>query len=236
MHLTELRKRLLNSIAAILLSFFICWFFKDYILNILRQPIEPFLVNTKGGLIFTAPLERLLTHLRICFLVAVFISSPYWLREFWRFIAPGLYQNEKKTFILVWSLAILLFLAGVFFAYFIFFPLIFRTLLSFGDSVDQAFISLAHYFSFLIRSISIFAIVFEMPLLLIVLCHSKLISPEQLKKYRKVAIIGLAVLSAFITPPDIFSLFLLMIPLVLLYELSIWLAHFSIKIVHSKNF
>ena len=222
-HFTELRHRLLKSIFSILIAFLLCWFFSDEILDFFRKPIQPFLKNTDGGLIFTAPMDQFLAHVKVSLFTAVGLSSPYWLLQFWFFISPGLYKMEKKIFLFFWLLGTGLFLLGISFAYFIVFPLVFQVLLFFGNGVDQPMITINNYLSFLIQMIVVFGLVFEMPLLLLFLNRIGFLSVDILKKYRKQAFLILAVVSALISPPDVLSMFLLLLPLVGLYELSIFL-------------
>lgn len=228
-HLTELRRRILNSFLGLFPAFIVCWFFSEHILDVLRRPLAPFLKNTEGGLVFTAPMDQLMAHLQVSFFSAVFFSSPYWLAQLWCFISPGLYKKERKVFIFFCLIGTVLFLLGVCFAYFIVFPIIFSILINFGSGIDQPFITIKNYLSFLISFTLILGLVFEMPLVLVLLCYGGIISSDFLRKYRRQAILFLSILAAFITPPDVLSLFLLLLPLVGLYELSIWLTYFFKK-------
>lgn len=228
-HFGELRKRLLSSLTVTGLCFTVCWFFSSSLLNIIRSPIEPFLKTTKGGFIFTAPLDQFLAHLHLALGAGFFLSSPYWLAQAWLFISPGLYTTEKKTFFVFLLTASLLFWTGVVFATCVVFPLVFRLLLPFGESPDQAFITIKSYLSFFMRSAFVFGLVFEMPVILWALCKTGILSPVTLKTYRKHTLVGLALLSAFLTPPDLLSQILLFIPLAGLYEFSIQLTSFFHK-------
>ena len=228
-HLTELRQRLLNSLLVIFSTFIACWFFSEQILDVLRHPFEPFLKSTRGGLIFTAPMDQFLAHMQVSLFSAVLFSSPYWLAQVWCFISPGLYKKERKVFIFFCLMGTVLFLFGVCFAYFVVFPFVFSILMNFGSGIDQPFITIKHYLSFVLRFTLILGLVFEMPLILVLLCKSGIISSGFLRKYRRQAVLFLSVLAAFITPPDVLSLFLLLLPLVGLYELSIWLTCFLKK-------
>ena len=222
-HFTELRQRLLKSFFSLLIAFLICWFLSDVILDLFRKPIQPFLKNTSGGLIFTAPMDQFLAHIKISAFTAVFISSPYWLFQLWCFIAPGLYKSEKRLFLSFWFIGTILFLLGVSFAYFIVFPLVFQVLLFFGNGMDQPMITINNYLSFLMQMTIVFGLVFEIPLVLLFLNHVGIMPINRLRKYRKQAILILAIISAFVSPPDILSMFLLLLPLIGLYEVSIYL-------------
>ncbi len=225
-HLRELRQRLVRSLLSLLPAFFICWFFSDHILNFLRRPIQPFLKNTDGALIFTAPMSAFMAHLQVSFFSALVCSSPFWLSQLWLFISPGLYKKEKKVFIVFLTMGVVLFFTGVLFAYFVVCPIMFSVLMGFGGGMAQPFITISNYLSFIIRLALTFGLMFEMPLVLALLCRSGVLSPVLLKKYRRHAFLLLAVLSAFITPPDVMSMLLLLFPLILLYEFSVWLVSF----------
>ena len=228
-HLSELRWRLLKSILSLLPAFIICWFFSEQILIFLRRPIQPFLKNTAGELIFTAPMDQFMAHLQIALFAAVFLSSPYWLSQLWYFLSPGLYKKERKIFIFFWLMGTVLFFFGACFAYFVVFPIVFSVLMNFGNGTNQALITIKSYLYFIIRFTLVLGLVFELPLVLVLLCRSGVLSTETLKKYRRQAILLLSILSAFITPPDVLSQLLLLLPLIGLYEFSIWLTRFFKK-------
>ena len=228
-HLTELKQRLFKSLFIILICCIICWFFSSQILYFLRQPIQPFLKHTNGSLIFTAPLDALLAYLQISIFTGVLIASPFWSYQIWQFIAPGLYQKEKKVFILFWIAGLFLFLFGVIFVYIIILPLVFHVLMPFGSVENQPFITIKHYLSFFTRFALVFGVIFETPLILIALCRMNILSPAILKRYRRHAIVLLAFISALITPPDLISQIVLLFPLIGLYEISIYLTQILSK-------
>ena len=219
-HLKELRSRLIKICLAVFAGCLLCWFFGSWILDMVRRPIAPFLTSTEGQLIVLSPLEKFLSYLKVCLFAGVFVSCPYWLFQIWKFIAPGLYKNERywgRIFIGVGSV---LFFCGGAFVYFVVYPLAFRFLINFGGD-ELPFISLKEYLSFFIRTSLVFAFVFEIPLLLSILIKVNILTVEQLKASRRYAIVLIAILSALITPPDIVSMLLMMVPLYLLFELSL---------------
>ena len=228
-HLQELRHRLIKSLFSLFLAFLVCWFFSEYILSFLRRPVQPFLKGTGGGLIWTAPMDPFMAQVQVSVFCAVLLASPFWLSQLWLFISPGLYKNEKKVFLFFSLLGTFLFLMGVCFAYFVVFPIVFSVLMNFGQAPDQPFITIRHYLSFITRFGLTFGFVFNLPLLILLLCRGGALSPAFLKKYRRHAILLLSVVSAFITPPDVLSMLFLLLPLVLLYELSICLVSFMDK-------
>ena len=218
-HLSELRSCLIHSIIGIILGFGVCWTFSSEIFDFIRGPIAPFL--KEGGLVFTHPMDKFLAHVKVSLLSGIIITCPYWIYQVWKFISPGLYVNEKRYgtgFIFFGSI---LFLSGVSFVYFIVFPMTFQFLLMFGDSTDVAMITIGDYLSFFTTVTLVFGAAFEMPLILTILSMMGVIDHHFLSARRKLAIVVLAALAAFLTPPDVISMLAMMVPLVLLYELSI---------------
>lgn len=227
-HLSELRSRLIKILFILGLGFISCYFFSGLIVDIISQPIKPHLPETGGQLIFTSPFEKFLSYLRVSFFAGVFISCPFWLYQVWKFISPGLHGHERKWSFIFVTLSSLLFLSGILFVYFVVYPLSFAFLLNFGGE-ELAYISLKAYLSFFLRTAFAFAIVFELPLVLFILLKLNIISVGRLKKSRPYLILGIAVLSALITPPDIFSMLFMMLPLYLLFETSLLLSHKIVK-------
>jgi len=222
-HLRELRSRLVQIVIGLCVGFVICWWFKEILLDIVRQPIAHYLTDTEGQLIFTNPLEKFLSYIKIVFFASLLISCPYWMFQIWKFISPGLYKQEKYWSMLFVACGSVFFVCGILFAYFLVFPLAFRFLLSFGGSGELAYISLKEYIAFFIRTAFVFGVVFETPLVLSFAIKLKLVSVEQLKAARPYVIVCIALVSAFVTPPDVLSMFFLMIPLYLFFEASLWM-------------
>ena len=220
-HLKELRDRLIKSLLAVGVGCVICWFFAGWILDIISHPIDPYLEGTGGKLIFTSPLEKFLSYIKVSLFAGVFLSCPYWLFQIWKFIAPGLYKEERKWSRVFVSIGTLLFFSGGAFVYFVVYPLAFKFLMEFGGSGQTPFISLKEYLAFFTRTTFIFSLVFELPLIIIFLMKLNVITAETLMRARPYMFIGIAVLSAVITPPDIVSMLLMMAPLYLLFEISI---------------
>jgi len=221
-HLTELRDRLIKVLIFIGLGFSASYFFSGWLVSWISQPIAPFLSATEGKLIFISPFEKFFSYLWISLFAGIVISSPFWFYQIWKFISPGLYKHEKKWGLLFVVTSVCLFLSGILFVYFIVYPFSFRFLLKFGGD-EIPYISLKPYLSFFLRTAFVFGLVFELPLLLVGALKLNFISPAQLKKARPYVVILIAVLSALITPPDIFSMLFMMLPLYLLFEGSIWL-------------
>ena len=220
-HLTELRTRIIRSLLAVGIFSLIAWNFSDFFFAIIRKPILPYL--PQGGLIFTAPMDKFMAHLKISILTGVILACPVWIHQSWMFIAPGLYKNEKKFGYYFISFGTFLFLTGVFFVYFIVYPMAFEFLLNFGGSVDSAMITINDYLSFFIKTTLVFGLAFELPLILTILGLLGVVNRSLLVKFRRYAVVLICILSAFITPPDVISMVLLVLPLYGLYELSILL-------------
>lgn len=220
-HLKELRERLIKGLLSVGVGFLVCWIFSGLILDIISHPIKPYLEGTGGKLIFTSPLEKFLSYIKVSLFAGVFLSCPYWLLQIWKFIAPGLYKEEKKWSGLFVIIGTILFFSGGAFVYFAVYPLAFKFLMQFGGAGQTPFISLKEYLTFFTRMTFVFSLVFELPLIVVFLMKLNLISAETFIRARPYVIIGIAVLSALITPPDIVSMLLMMIPLYLLFEISI---------------
>ena len=227
-HLSELRDRILKSLLAVALAFFVCYIFSSDLMALISEPIKPYLKETEGRLIFISPFEKFFSYLWVSLFSGLVLSCPFWFYQIWSFIAPGLYKSEKKWSLIFVISSVVLFFAGLLFVYFIVYPFSFRFLLNFGGE-ESAYISLKPYLSFFLRTAFVFGLVFELPVLLFVLLKLNIVSIEQLKKARPYAAVAIAGLSAFITPPDIFSMFFMMAPLYLLFEGSLWIGQKFLK-------
>ena len=228
-HLDELRNRLIKILLAIAIAFVISYFFSSQLMSLISEPIKPYLKNTEGRLIFISPFEKFFSYLWLSLFSAITLSSPFWFYQIWSFIAPGLYKTEKKWSLLFVISSVLLFVSGLLFVYFIVYPFSFRFLLNFGGE-ESAYISLKPYLSFFLRTSFVFGLVFELPVLLFALLKFNIVRIEQLKKARPYVVVAIAGFSAFITPPDIFSMLFMMAPLYLLFEASIGLGQKVLKI------
>ncbi len=218
-HLTELRFRVIRCIFIIMFGFFICFAFSEHIFTWIRGPILPYLPD--GGLVFTAPMDKFLAHIKVSMMAGSILTCPLWMYQIWLFVAPGLYEHEKKYGVSFVFFGSLLFITGICFAYFVVFPMAFKYLLGFGGGVDKPMITINEYLSFFVTSILVFGGAFELPLIIVILGLLGIVSPEFLREKRRYAIVALAALSAVITPPDVMSMMMMLLPLCVLYEISI---------------
>lgn len=223
-HLTELRIRVMRAIYGIVLGFGLCWAYSEQLMGLIRKPIEPFLGDaTGGGLVFLGVMDKFMAHLKISLLGALIITCPWWLYQVWKFISPGLYESEKKYATGFITFGSLMFISGVSFAYLLVFPAAFKFLLSFGGTIDRPMITLAEYLSFFTTTTLVFGAAFELPLVITIMGMLGIVDEVMLRKNRRYAIVILAVVSAVLTPPDALSMFMLLVPLLILYEASIFL-------------
>ena len=219
-HLTELRTRLIRSFIAVTLCFCVTYFFKEELFNILLNPLIK--VMDKGGsLIYTNLPEAFFSYLKVAFLFALMLSSPYVLFEFWGFVAPGLYKKEKTYLFFIAIFSAVFFVGGALFGYFIVFPFGFKFFLAFGSETLKAMPSMKEYFAFSSKLLIAFGVIFELPLVITFMARLGIVSVEFLKKHRKYAILIFFIGAAILTPPDVITQIMMAFPLMLLYEISI---------------
>lgn len=218
-HLGELRFRLTRSAYGIFAGMILCWGFSDRIFTILRKPIQEYLPT--GGLVFTAPMDKFMAHIKIAFVMGLLLSAPYWLYQVWSFIAPALYKKEKKVAAGFIFFGTVQFAMGLAFSYFIVLPMAFKFLMTFGGDVDKPMITIDHYLGFLTQTAVVFGLCFQLPVVISLLGFLGLVSQRFLKEKRRYAVLVIAVVSAIAAPPDALSMVLLLVPMWVLYELSV---------------
>ncbi len=222
-HLQELRKRLILSFIAVGAGFALCYALADSLFNILAAPLLK-MMPPGGSLIFTSVAEAFFTYMKVAFIAGLMLSSPFVLYQIWAFVAPGLYRNEKR-YVIPFVLAGSCFFAfGILFGYYVAIPVGFKFLLGYATDVIKPMPSMKEYLSFSIKFLLAFGIVFEFPVVLVLLARIGVVRAETLAKKRKYAILLIFVFAAVMTPPDFISQVLMALPLIGLYELSIVLA------------
>jgi len=238
-HLTELRKRLINSFIFLIIFFIGCYFFAEHLYGFLVEPYAKAVKNDglERRLIFTALQETFLTYLKVSFFTAFFVTCPYFLMQIWKFIAPGLYKHEKIAILPYLILTPVLFFIGGMLVYYLIMPLAIKFFLSFestGLSTNlpiQLEAKVNEYLSLIMKLIFAFGISFQLPVVLSLLARVGLIDSEFLKQRRKYVVVIIFAAAALLTPPDPITQIGLAIPLLILYELSI----FSVKFIEKKN-
>tara|TARA_B100000401_G_scaffold252734_1_gene171659 strand:+ start:577 stop:1347 length:771 start_codon:yes stop_codon:yes gene_type:complete len=237
-HLTELRKRLINTLIFLICLFVICYFFSDYIYGFLVEPYAEAVKDDKINrrLIFTALQETFLTYLKVSFFTAFFFTSPFILIQIWKFIAPGLYEHEKSAIMPYLIVTPILFLLGGMLVYYLIMPLAIKFFLSFesiGNITNlpiQLEAKVNEYLSLIMKLIFAFGLSFQLPVVLSLLARIGLIDSVFLKERRKFVIVIIFACAAVLTPPDPITQIGLAIPLLILYELSI----ISVKLIENK--
>ena len=222
-HLQELRKRLILSFIGVGLGFVLCYAFAEKLFDILAAPLLK-MMPPGGSLIFISVAEAFFTYMKVAFIGGLILASPFVLYQIWAFVAPGLYRNEKRyviPFILAGSC---FFALGILFGYYVAIPVGFKFLLGYATDLIKPMPSMKEYLSFSIKFLLAFGIVFEFPVVLVLLARIGVVRAETLAKKRKYAILLIFVFAAVMTPPDLISQVLMALPLIGLYELSIVLA------------
>lgn len=239
-HLSELRKRILICLIALIIAFIFTFSYSEYIFKLLLFPLnytpqislkdgivfvpDQKLQNTK--LVFLGPAEAFWMNMKIALVTGFILTIPIIFYQLWRFVSPGLYSHEKKYVLPFVLTATGLFLAGVAFCYFIVLPFAMGFLLNYkvGDFL-MPMLSVGLYIDFLLKFLLAFGLVFELPILIVITTRMGLITPQTLKKYRRLAIVLAFVVAAIITPtPDAFNQTLMAVPMIILYELGIWVS------------
>jgi sec-independent protein translocase protein TatC len=236
-HLGELRKRIVISLSIIIIVFGLCFYYSEYIFHILTLPLHstikfslgsPFIsfVPTKGvglTLKFFAPAEALWMHFKISLISALVISSPVIFYEFWKFVAPGLLVKEKKYALPFVIITTFLFLIGALFCFIIVLPFAMNFLLTYKTENIEPVLGVGKYIDFCLKFIIAFGAIFELPVVVVFLTKTGVVTTEFFSKNRKYAVLLAFVIAALLTPtPDAFNQILMAVPIIVLYEVGIW--------------
>ena len=238
-HLAELRTRLIRSFLFLFICFVVCYIFSEEIYTFLVKPYSNFILenNLERRLIFTALHEAFITYLKVAFFASFFITSPIFLTQIWKFVAPGLYKNEKRALLPYLLATPILFIFGGLLVYYLIMPLAIKFFLGFESAASPGSIAIQleakvnEYLSLIMRLIFAFGISFQLPVVLSLLARIGVVDSEYLKKRRKYVVVMIFTAAAILTPPDPITQIGLALPLLILYELSI----LTVKIIEKKN-
>ena len=244
-HLIELRRRLLYSVVALLVAFLVCFYFAADLFDFLVRPLAELLIERRGPdgegtaprLIYTALTEVFFSHVKVAFFAGAFITAPIFLSQIWLFVAPGLYRNERHAFGPFLVATPILFFIGGALVYYLIFPLAWEFFLAFESQGSDSDLPIEleakvnEYLSLVMKLIFAFGLCFQLPVIMTLLARVGLATSEGMAKKRKYAIVGVFIVAAIFTPPDPISQVSLALPIILLYEISIYMA----KLVEKKR-
>ncbi len=238
-HLSELRSRLIKSFLFLIFTFLVCYYFSENIYAFLVKPYSSAVIESglDRRLIFTALHEAFLTYLKVAFFAAFFITSPIFLTQIWKFIAPGLYKDEKRAILPYLISTPVLFIFGGCLVYYLIMPLAINFFLSFESVANNGNISIQleakvnEYLSLIMRLIFAFGLSFQLPVVLSLLARIGVVDSDYLRKRRKYVVVIIFAIAAVLTPPDPITQIGLALPLLILYELSI----LTVKFIERKK-
>lgn len=222
-HLDELRRRLIICLVAIGIGFALSYSFAERLFAILMRPLIQ-VMPAGEKLVFTALPEAFFTYFKVALISGVAFASPVILYQAWCFVAPGLYERERRALLPIALLSTIFFLGGALFGYFVVFPFGFKFFLSFASDYVRVMPSLRESLGFATWLLLVFGIVFETPVVILILARLGIVNAEKLRRNQKYAVLIIFIVAALLTPPDVVSQLLMAVPLLILYELGIWIA------------
>ena len=220
-HLIELRNRLLHTVLFVILVFACLFYFANDIYSFVSAPLQKFLPEN-STMIATDVASPFLTPFKLTFFIALFLAIPFVLFQLWSFISPALYEKEKRLAIPILVSSIVLFYAGMAFAYFVVFPIIFGFFTSVGPTEVTVMTDISSYLDFVLKLFFAFGVAFEIPIVAIILIVTGAVSADNLAKKRPYIIVGCFIVGMVLTPPDVISQSLLAIPMWMLFETGIF--------------
>nr|HID58153.1 twin-arginine translocase subunit TatC [Desulfobacterales bacterium] len=223
-HLEELRRRLIICLVAVGIGFIVSYMFSKKLFAILVIPLLKTMPPGEEQLIFTGLPEAFFTYLKVSLMAGILLATPVILYQLWMFIAPGLYENERRLVLPIVIFSSIFFLGGTLFAYFVILPIGFKFFIGFSCDYLRPMPTIREYLSFSSKLLLAFGVIFEMPLFILFLSKLGLITAEYLVNKRKYAILLFFIFGAILTPPDVITQVLMALPLIVLYEVSILIA------------
>lgn len=219
-HIIELRKRLIICVGVVMVAFFACFAIWEPIMAWIVMPLKE--VMPQGGHVVAVKMgEQFFTAVSVAFFASLIISLPIIFYQIWAFLAPGLYEHEKRYILPFVVSATGMFIAGALFAYYFVFPLGFKFLVNFGGANTTAMISISEYLSFFLKLMFGFGLSFELPVIAALLAFFGLIDDKQMKSSFRYAIVVIFIVAAVLTPPDVTSQIMMAVPMLLLYGMAI---------------
>ncbi len=228
-HLDELRKRLVRILIAVGIGFGACWFVREWLFQIITAPLVRVLPQN-SYMIYTSLPEAFFNYMKISFYASLFLTSPFTLYQLWKFVSPGLYQKEKKYVAPFVISSTILFVGGVLFGYYLALPPAYSFFVEFSSDFLKPMFSLKEYLSLSLKLLLVFGLSFELPVFIFFMAKIGIVSSKTLAKQRRYAILIIFIAAAVLTPsPDAITQIIMAIPLMILYEFSIFIAKFAEK-------
>jgi sec-independent protein translocase protein TatC len=228
-HLEELRTRIIRIMIAAAIGFGVCWYFKEWLFQIITRPLTQVL-PPNSYMIYTSLPEAFFNYMKISFYASLFLTSPYILYQLWKFISPGLYKTEKKYMIPFVISATILFICGILFGYYLALPPAFSFFVEFSSDFLKPMLSMREYLSFSLKLLLAFGVSFELPVVIFFLAKIGVVNSKMLSRNRRYAILIIFIAAAILTPsPDALTQIIMAVPLMGLYEIGIIVAKLAEK-------
>jgi len=220
-HLEEFRKTAIHILIIVIVAFVATYAFSDQVAEIILLPLRNALKSNEGQIVYLGLLDKISAQLQLGLWCGIIFSSPIWFYQIWRFVSPGLHDYEIKMIKPFFLFGLFLFWGGVGFAYFVVFPFAFKLMLEYGVTDVVATISLRDYLSMAVKILVFFGLAFQMPNIIVILGFMGVVTKEKLSNYRRYIYVILAILAAVFSPPDVFSMMIVWLPMVVLFEIGV---------------
>ena len=232
-HLIEMRDRLIRAVIAVIVVFVVMFIFSSELFEFIARPYLESLVGSK--MISTGPIDPFFTPMKLALVMAIFVAMPVILYQLWAFVAPGLYQHEKRIVMPLLASSIVLFYVGMAFAYFVVMPLLFKFMGSIALPGVETQPDISRYLDIVLKLFFAFGVAFEVPIATIIMIYTGMTTPESLAEKRPYIIVGIFVIGMLLTPPDIFSQTLLAVPMWLLFELGLIASRYFLRLKRERE-